>query len=441
MGLLITLKESFCKFYSSLYLWINKNIILSIEEYPLIFKINFLHRKTLKRLERKNIINCVFFVSDIADWKCDNVYKLMSVNKRFNTHVLITPACNYENELVILKQHQCIEFFRSHQYNFIVAFDEDSKTYLDVKKDLSPDIIIYTSPYKSTADKRYYISAFSDALGIYIPYGFTNNKNLDYQYNLLLHNMVWRYYVESENHLYYFKHASRCKGRSGVVTGYPAIENLISPHKKISLKSWKCDNNAKKRIIWAPHHTIETKGIVVYSCFLVYAEFMVQMAQKYKDVVQIAFKPHPLLKTKLYNVWGKDRTDNYYQMWEEMPNTFLCEGDYVDLFLSSDAMIHDSGSFITEYLYVNKPVMRTINDIPLDSMYNSFTLKCLDQYYLARNEQEIEHFIQNVINDEDPLKEKRSNFVNEVLMPKKSPSQSIIDDILDSIDNQILYRN
>ena len=64
----------------------------------------------------------------------------------------------------------------------------------------------------------------------------------------------------------------------------------------------------------------------------------------------------------------------------------------------------------------------------------------LDNYYKASNIEDIEQFIQNVINDVDPLKEQRTNFVNEVLMPKGSPSQNIINDILDSIDNQILYR-
>jgi len=49
--------------------------------------------------------------------------------------------------------------------------------------------------------------------------------------------------------------------------------------------------------------------------------------------------------------------------------------------------------------------------------------------------------VNNVINGVDPLKEQRTKFVNNVLMPKGSPSQNIIDDILDSIDNQILYRN
>ena len=55
--------------------------------------------------------------------------------------------------------------------------------------------------------------------------------------------------------------------------------------------------------------------------------------------------------------------------------------------------------------------------------------------------EEIEKFILNVINGVDPMREKRTRFVNDVLMPKGSPSQNIINDILDSIDNQILYRN
>ena len=44
-------------------------------------------------------------------------------------------------------------------------------------------------------------------------------------------------------------------------------------------------------------------------------------------------------------------------------------------------------------------------------------------------------FIQNVINGVDSLKEQRTKFINEMLMPKGSPSQNIVDDILDSIDN------
>ena len=63
-------------------------------------------------------------------------------------------------------------------------------------------------------------------------------------------------------------------------------------------------------------------------------------------------------------------------------------------------------------------------------------IKVLQQF---GNEQDIEQFIQNVINGIDPMKEQRTQFIQETLMPEGSPSQNILDDILNSIDHQILF--
>lgn len=62
----------------------------------------------------------------------------------------------------------------------------------------------------------------------------------------------------------------------------------------------------------------------------------------------------------------------------------------------------------------------------------------LDVYYKAYNEQDIEKFIQNVIDGIDPMKEARDKFYQERLLPPngKLPSENIIDDIIDSIKNQ-----
>ncbi len=45
-----------------------------------------------------------------------------------------------------------------------------------------------------------------------------------------------------------------------------------------------------------------------------YHEFMLEMAQKYSDRIQIAFKPHPILRPELSlpEVW-KRKTDEYYR--------------------------------------------------------------------------------------------------------------------------------
>ena len=414
---------------------------LLFQEWLLIQNVRLEQKDTLLKLKDKQQIRCVFFALFEEIWKVDNVYRLMDGNSRFEPIILVCPIVNYGYDNMVKRMNCCFEYFKNKGYRTLKSYNESDNSYVDVKKDINPDIIVYTNPYKGLIDDRYYITNFPDVLTIYAPYYFGEWNKYPIMYDLLFHNLLWRYYLETPLLGELSKKYSRNKGRNTVVVGYPGIEKLIERDYVSPSNIWKESEAYKKRIIWAPHHTIEEKEVCNYSCFLKYSDFMIKMARKYEDKVQFVFKPHPLLRNKLDLLWGKEKTDKYYSCWEEMPNTCLKDGDYVDLFRTSDAMIHDSGSFIAEYLYVNKPVMRTMNGRSLSEEFNPFALSCLEQYYLGYSEEEIEMFIQNVIDGVDPLKEQRTKFVNEVLMSEGSPSQNIIDDILESIDNQILYRN
>lgn len=390
----------------------------------------------LKQLYKKDKLRCIFMAIDISVWKYDEVVRLMSKNPRFEPIIFVCPMVNHGETIMKEKMKQCISFYKQKGYNVISSYDEKNHRYVDLRKELNPDILFYTNPYQGLIDDRYFITNYLDILTVYVSYYISCSIDIDFCTNVLLYNLVWRKYVEYEHNLETcIKHAKN-KGRNVVVSGYPGIEPLINGH--LVKDPFKGDH--RKRIIWAPHHTLNA-SIYGHSCFLMYADFMLKIAEKYKDSIILIFKPHPLLKAKLYNLWGTNRTNEYYKQWETHSNTFINEGEYIDLFLSSDAMIHDSGSFVVEYLYVNKPVMRTVNDVPLKEQFDDFALSCLEQYYMGNNEQDIEVFIQNVINNIDPLKDQRTNFISEVLMPKGSPSQNIINDILYSIDNQTLYPN
>jgi len=358
---------------------------------------------------------------------------------RFSPVVVICPITNFGKRKMIQHLSEGYFHFKSMGYNVLKAYDENSDKYINLEIELEPDIIFYTNPYKGVIDNRYYIDNYLNYLTIYVSYNFGNNNDYQMFHNLSLHNLVWRLYAETEEHKRYSLNWARNRGRNVVVSGYPGIEPLTRKDYKPSLIDWKIKDNSLKKIIWAPHHTIAPVRNVDYSCFIRYCDFMLALADKYKDQVQFVFKPHPILRDNLDNIWGKEKTDAYYKKWLSKQNCSLNDGDYIDLFYTSDAMIHDCGSFIIEYLFMNKPVIRTLNNNSIDSMFNPFALNCL--YYFAYNEQDIELFVNNVINGVDPLKEQRTKFVNNVLMPKGSPSQNIIDDILDSIDNQILYRN
>lgn len=399
-----------------------------------LIAVHYCYSKALLRLKNKDKIRVAFLVLFDTVWKCDNLYRRMLSDHRFEPIIIICPVVNYGHNNMIERIEQCKRFFDSKKYSYLVSYDKNNDNFLDLRKDINPDIIVYTNPWKGLIDDRYYITNYLDKLTVYIPY-FLSEGSGEHGYNSTFHNYLWRFYRETDFHLEMSK-KSYTKGRNCVVSGYPGIEKFLQKNYQ-PIDVWPIKIAHHKRIIWAPHHTLQPVGTVNYSCFLQYSEYMLDIAKKYEDSIQIVFKPHPLLRNKLCEIWGKEKTDLYYDRWDTMPNTALNDGPYEDLFLSSDAMIHDSGSFMGEYLYVNKPVLRTMNNADPKQMFNEFGLACLSNHYKAYCENDIEQFIKDVIDGIDPLKEQRTLFLNEVLTPKNGmPSDNIINDIIDSIKRQ-----
>lgn len=398
-------------------------------------------QKKLYELKNKKTIKCVLLVFDSSCFR-DYLYQLLCDNGRFDVVVVVCPIHSQNREYREKRLNATYNSLVSKGYtNVLKGYDEDTKKFLDIKKELKPDIVFYTNPYRSLIGEEFYITKFCNELTIYLPYYINNTVEYKLAYDELLHNVVWRYYVETEWHKKLSQKYSSNHSRNVVVTGYSGFDLLLDKHYRPLDDCWKIKDRSYKRIVWAPHQTINPNHTMYYSAFLLIADKMTEYAIKYKDRIQIAFKPHPLLINSLYSEWGLDRSDAFYEKWRSMENTCIVEGSYVDLFLTSDAIIHDSASFITEYLILNKPSLRTHNGRDLKLQFNDFSLACLEHYYMAYNADDIEQFILNLIEGKDPMKEARTHFVKEQLLPPEGhlPSENIVRDLIESIDNQILY--
>lgn len=398
--------------------------------------------KKLRELKGKSTIKCIMLVFDSACFR-DYLYKLLCDNNRFEVAVVVCPIHSQNQEFREKRLVATYETLVNKGYNNVsMGYDVNTKKYLDIRKELNPDIVFYTNPYRSLIGEKFFITNFSDVLTIYLPYYINNTVEYKMAYDELLHNVVWRYYVETEWHKKLSQKYSSNQSRNVVVTGYSGFDLLLDKNYKPTDDCWKIMDKSFKRIVWAPHQTINPNHTMYYSAFLLIADKMTEFAVKYKDKIQIAFKPHPLLINSLYREWGRERTDAFYEKWRSMDNTCIVEGSYVDLFLTSDAIIHDSASFITEYLILNKPALRTHNGRDLKLQFNDFSIACLEHYYMACNAADVEQFILNLIEGKDPIKDARTRFIHEhLLLPEGNlPSVNIVKDILDSIDNQILYR-
>jgi CDP-glycerol glycerophosphotransferase (TagB/SpsB family) len=243
--------------------------------------------------------------------------------------------------------------------------------------------------------------------------------------------LLWKAFYETDLHKGLAKRYSKNKGSNVEVTGYPGTDSLVYG-KREGNGAWKKTGSNLKRIIWAPHWSVVPRGNGRPSAsnFLEISGFMLELAEQYKNEIQIAFKPHPYLKSTLYNYegWGKENTEAYYSKWDGLKNGQLETGNYTELFNGSDAMIHDSISFIAEYLYCGKPSLFLKSDPEVNRRFNDFGNLALDHHYHGSDKEDIVQFIEKtVLKGADTLKSSRDDFYNHVLIQKggKTASQNI----------------
>lgn len=394
----------------------------------------FSYKKTAKDLAHKNRLNVLFFVEFESSWKIDSVYQEMNKNPRFNPIVIICPVVNYGRDNMIKRLDNAFEYFQKKGYRVYRSYDKKTGLYIDVSERFSPDIIFYTNPYEELVDSRYHITNFSQILSCYVAYGYNNIATPD-NYALPFHNLLWRFYLENESIKKYYESDLGIHRLNHKVVGYPPFDDMIN--RTSSEKESKY-----KYVIWAPHHTLEAdfNGLLHRNSFLWLSDFMVKMAEKYNNNLFIIFRPHPLLKNKLYNHsdWGAEKTESYYHLWASMENTLLSENrDYIDDFSLSDAMVHDCGSFTVEYIYTEKPVLFSGNRPERNTLVPSAN-EAFDCYQFANDEQGVEVFIRDLINGKtDDFLQKKKEFKKKYLIApnNKTAAQNIVNDIADSIWN------
>ena len=387
------------------------------------YKKIFYHTQKSKvsRLRQKDQIKVLYMMPCLQKWKTESLYLAMVKHPRF-LPVIGVPlmSADYPSES-FSKYHNLLDYLNAKNYSFYELKDKN-----DLRR-ISPDIVFLQEAAGGGIREELLCKKYTECLYCYVSYAFETVK-IPQLLNTFYQNICWQNYSESDIVIDSIRDVMDNHGRNLLYTGVPTSDQLMQPETSY-INPWR-NPSEKKRIIWAPHHTIDNHTQTQYSTFLMVADAMLQLSQKYSDKVQWAFKPHPALRSKLNGLWGKEKTDQYYNYWENSDCTQFEDGEYIGLFKYSDAIIHDCGSFTVEYLYMKKPCMYLVNGENHD--LNPFGEKCYNQYYFGRNEQDIEKFVINVINGVDSRKQEREVFFNKYLQPPhgKTASENIINAIL-----------
>ena len=385
--------------------------------------ISFHQKRYVSKLQKKEKINVVFFAMQRSLWKYQNLYQEFKKNDRFNVSIVLSPAQSFTKEQQKRDIQELKSFFDTQGITFYDYDVENPQDAIEVKKVLDPDLLFYPQHYPRLLHPSHDCSLFFDRLICYYPYALWTTGG-SWGYNYPFQNYAWKLFYSTKFNYNDARKYCYNKGKNAYVVGYPSMDDFLLGHYHYE---WKNLDEKVKRIIWAPHFSInENTRTLNRACFLWIADTMLDIAQNYKDKLQIVFKPHPRLMTELYAHpdWGKEKTDRFYNLWETMPNTKVETGNYIDLFMTSDAMIHDCGSFSVEYLYSKKPVLFMTNgEKEYRQVLNGLGNGALDQHYIGSHTDDIYRFIDNiVIGGKDTMKDQRNKFVNDFLLPPNNNS-------------------
>ena len=330
------------------------------KEYNLMM--NRIFEASTERLRQKDKIKIAFFTRRAEEWCGDEVYNLFANDERFEATIFICFEFAIEerrdNKAFRENFWHGVEQFKERGLN-VIAVDNEESMKACLEEFTSQDIVFYLSPYRKPFPEEFHYDKFSaKTLLTHTPYGIgIAMRREKYYYKSAFFHIVWKMFFTSQVELeIYDKEVQKGMPR-GLYSGYPRMDIFFDGKASFDFK-WKKSRHNAKKIIWAPHWSIN--GGINQATFQWNYQFMYEFAKNHPKTSWVV-KPHPAL---FYSVVqeglfeSEEAFKEYLQAWDALPNAMVYTGAYYqDIFATSDGMIHDCGSFIAEYQYTRKPMI------------------------------------------------------------------------------------
>lgn len=407
-------------FTEKLFILLKKNIKYALKFSELHLNkiiLKFLQKKIIQKLKTKKKIDVFFLVTEKEKWNYQILFELFLKSKKFSPKIIIFP--NGNNNLTKKDSFLRNYLFFKNKKKIIKGVNKkfDIKGLNEIIKQES--IVFYDQPVpKITNDWKPNNTALNNLIA-YVPYGIkiANSLGEISHFGLDLHHYCWKIFCETNWHKLKFEKFTRNYG-SIINTGHPKLDNY-KVKKNFNYKKIKLEN-FKKKIIWAPHWTIDHYLGVEHSTFKENYKYFIDLKNNFKEIYWF-FRPHQRLERQIIdtNFMKKKDLSNYFKSWSSKNSEYYNNHNYYKIFLSSDCLITDCGSFLVEYLFTGKPVL--VLESGKNPGWNKLGKKVYNVYYKAYNNQDILKFIQNVIiKKKDPLKSKRKKLIKSLLGDNQS---------------------
>lgn len=369
-------------------------------------------------------IKVAFLVNESSKWKYEALFSMLADDQRYSPIVLLTCAdidwqLNREERQAKLDSNKA--FFGRRGFRCELAYDGQKDTAISLKK-FHPDVVFYQHPWEiSPCQSPLAVSKY--ALTFYVPYFLPTygipelECRQDFHRNLFCHVVLNKDWVH-----YYAKYLGRDIYSGKLMPlGHPMLDVYWQmAHKKKVLE-------ADRWVIYAPHWSIphpKNTNALNLSTFMETGRPMLEYALRHPEIKWL-FKPHPTLRTVLYKILPRQEVDDYYAQWERLGKVCY-NGDYVELFFESQALITDCDSFLIEYVFSGNPIIHLKHDGYNVESRSPF-VELFETYYKVYTADELESTIDYVvIKQNDPNKQRRLELMKSLELCRNDCSSKIV---------------
>lgn len=388
-------------------------------------------KKSIENIALQNMygrkITVVFIVSHSSTWCGTYIYEKLMHSEIFEPYIEVVPFFASSDTKIVLEDYiETRDFMLNNGFRVIETWDLEKNKLIHINElPIKQDVCIWCTSWIDGLCKEHSFYSYPlSTLNVYIPYGYflaENNRGtfVYEQYNKVFHNMCWLIMDENAYSKVMAEKYQFLNGMNHIYTGYPKMDCVFYAKEKTTEWDILDPGHNKKRIIFAPHHSIFDEGTVMFSCFEYIYTYMLALKSKYKNEVCWIFKPHPNLKYKAIQVGifkNEAEWNDYVNEWNNgVDSIYVNRGDYIPLMEESDAMVLDSISFLAEYMYTEHPLLFLKRK---EQAFNEFGEMLIRNHYSIEGTdyEKIEDFIRKVVlSEHDEMKKKRIEFFDKYL--------------------------
>lgn len=368
-----------------------------------------------------------FLVCEREKWNGDQLLRELENSGNFDcsfaVHLSSTAArlpheeraSDYEEQVTYFKTKGKVEFD---------LFDPERNQSFAIE-DTDYDVLFIQQPWGAKDFPRRLVGR---TLCVYMHYGFMMMANHGMHYNIsTFHSYLWKYFTQTESHRRLHIQNDPSANDKIVVTGYPKLDVYFEKEPaRTAVPAWKNHSDPfRRRIIFAPHHSVERNSLGM-ATFRWSGLELSSLRSEHQEIDWI-YKPHPRMSLALQRAkfMLAEEYDAYVQEWDQGENSSVYDdGDYFDIFRSSDALITDCGSFLAEYLPTGKPIIWLVSEETIG--LNSVGKFISEGFYQAWTAEELRQVFQYVVVEgNDPLYEVRRRAIDEIIPGDQTSSKEV----------------